>query len=434
LDDAMGNLTVKQIENAKPKDKPYKLMDGDGLQLRIAVDGIKTWLVRYMFDGKERQYRLPELYGDGDGRIGLKEAREEATHVRALARKGIDIQIKLDNERQAEVERQEVEVAQSKTLNDLFNVWVQTVDRKDGGKELRRSFTRDVFPVAGDLKLSKVQPEHIEEILKSVVKRGSNRISVTMFADLKQMFRWAGRKRAWKTLFENPTDEVELKKILPSEYEGGERTRALSEDEVRELAEKLPKSGLMPKTQIAMWLMLSCCCRIGEVVRARWEHVDLDAGVWTIPAENSKNKKVHKIFLSPVARKKFQELKEISTSEKWCFPDTTGKTYVCTKSTTKQVRDRQIVAIGRKPMTNRSKNFDALLLVGGDWVPHDLRRTGATIMQSLHVAPAIIERVLNHVEPSKLVRTYQTYDYAVEKRDAWNRLGAKLSELVPQLA
>ena len=52
----MGNLTVKQIDNAKPKDKPYKLMDGDGLQLRVAVDGIKTWLVRYMFDGKERQY------------------------------------------------------------------------------------------------------------------------------------------------------------------------------------------------------------------------------------------------------------------------------------------------------------------------------------------------------------------------------------------
>ena len=77
----MGNLTVKQIENAKPKDKPYKLMDGDGLQLRIAVDGIKTWLVRYMFDGKERQYRLPELYGDGDGRIGLKEAREQAAKM-----------------------------------------------------------------------------------------------------------------------------------------------------------------------------------------------------------------------------------------------------------------------------------------------------------------------------------------------------------------
>ena len=429
----MGNLTAKQIENTKPKDKPYKLMDGDGLQLRVAVDGIKTWLVRYMFDGKERQYRLPEFYGDGAGRIGLKEAREQAAHVRALARKGIDIQIKLDNERKAEVERLEIEVAQSKTLTDLFEDWVKNVDRKDKGKELRRSFTRDVFPIAGDLKLSSVHPEHIKKILEVVVDRGSNRISVTLFADLKQMFGWAARRRAWKKLFENPTEEVELKKILPEDYEGAERTRALSEVEVRELAEKLPKSGLLPRTQIAMWLMLACCCRIGEIIKSRWEHVDFEAGELVIPKQNAKNRKSHTIFLSPVALKKFQELKQISTNEEWCFPDKTGTTHVCMKSTTKQVRDRQMAAIGRKPMSNRTKNSDALLLVNGDWVPHDLRRTGSTIMQSLHVAPAVIERVLNHVEPSKLVRTYQTYDYADEKRDAWNRLGKRLSELVPQL-
>ena len=353
-----------------------------------------------------------------------------------MARKGIDIQIKLDNERRGEVKRQEVEVAQSKKLTDLFEEWVKTVDRKDDGKELRRSFARDVFPIAGDLKLSSVHPEHIEKILRSVVERGSNRISVTLFADLKQMFRWAARKRARKKLFENPTEEIDLKKdkISPSEYEGAERTRALNDDEVRKLAEKLPKSGLIPRTQIAMWLMLACCCRIGEVIQSRWEHVDLEAGVWVIPKENAKNRKSHTIFLSPIALKKFQELKQISTNEKWCFPDTTGTTHVCMKSTTKQVRDRKMAAIGRKPMSNRTKNSDALLLVNGDWVPHDLRRTGATIMQSLHVAPAIIERVLNHVEPSKLVRTYQTYDYVEEKRDAWNRLGKRLAELVPQIA
>ncbi|MBK7314049.1 MAG: tyrosine-type recombinase/integrase [Burkholderiales bacterium] len=64
-----------------------------------------------------------------------------------------------------------------------------------------------------------------------------------------------------------------------------------------------------------MWLMLSCCCRIGEVIQSRWEHVDLEAGVWVIPKENAKNRKSHTIFLSPVALKKFQELKEISTNE-----------------------------------------------------------------------------------------------------------------------
>ncbi len=61
LELTMGNLTVKQIDNARPKDKPCKLTDGDGLQLRIATDGARSWLVRYTLDGKERQYRLPEL-------------------------------------------------------------------------------------------------------------------------------------------------------------------------------------------------------------------------------------------------------------------------------------------------------------------------------------------------------------------------------------
>ena len=427
----MGNLTVKQIELAKAKEKPYKLMDGDGLQLRIATDGAKSWLVRYMFDGKERQYRIPELYGAGEGRFGLKEARDAATQVRTLARKGVDIQVKLRDELEAERDRRISAAAQARTFRDLFDEWVKTVDRKDGGKELLRSFTRDVFPVAGDLSLRQVHPEHIEKILRGVIERGSYRSSVTLFADIKQMFRWAARKRAWKSLFENPTDEIVLKEIMPRGYEGAERTRTLSEEEVRELADKLPTSGLMPKTQIAMWLMLSCCCRIGEVIQARWEHVDLKSGVWIIPKENAKNKTAHTIFLSTFALSQFKALKSECTSEVWCFPDTTGKTHVCMKSTTKQVRDRQMAAQGRPAMKNRAKNSHALILTNGDWVPHDLRRTGATLMQAIKIAPAIIERVLNHVEPSKLVRTYQTYDYAEEKRDAWTRLGQKLQEIVP---
>ena len=435
LELTMGNLTVKQIDNARPKDKPYKLTDGDGLQLRIATDGAKSWLVRYMLDGKERQYRLPELYGEGDGRLGLKEAREEATLIRSLARKGIDIQVKVDDERKAELDRINQVKANEKTLQNLFDEWVKTVDRKDGGKELQRSFKRDVFPTIGDYQLSKVHPEHIEKILRGVVNRGSHRSAVALFADIKQMFRWAGRKRAWKTLFENPTEEIDLRKdkILPREYEGGERTRALSEVEICELARKLPDSGLMPKTQTAIWLMLSCCCRISEVIQTRWEHVDFEKREWVIPKEHSKNRKSHTIYLSDFALNQFKALKEQASSKVWCFPDTTGKTFVCTKSTTKQIRDRQMAGQGRKPMTNRAKNADALLLTSGDWVPHDLRRTGATLMQSIKVAPAIIERVLNHVEPSKLIRTYQTYDYAEEKREAWNRLGDKLTVLLPQL-
>ena len=113
----------------------------------------------------------------------------------------------------------------------------------------------------------------------------------------------------------------------------------------------------------------------------------------------------------------------------WCYPDASGETHVCVKSTTKQIRDRQMSAMNRKPMKNRSSKADALILADGDWVPHDLRRTGATIMQSLGVTPEVIERVLNHTEPDKLKRTYQTYDYAKEKREAWRLLGERLALL-----
>ena len=88
----MGKLTVRAIENSKPKEKAYKLMDGDGLQLRVATDGHKTWLVRYAINGTERQYRLPKLYRDtgGAGFCSLQDAREEASKIRALARQGTD--------------------------------------------------------------------------------------------------------------------------------------------------------------------------------------------------------------------------------------------------------------------------------------------------------------------------------------------------------
>lgn len=60
------------------------------------------------------------------------------------------------------------------------------------------------------------------------------------------MFRWAARKQAWTSLFDNPTEEIDLRnEILPREYEGSERKRVFSEDEILELARKLPV-GLHP--------------------------------------------------------------------------------------------------------------------------------------------------------------------------------------------
>ena len=97
------------------------------------------------------------------------------------------------------------------------------------------------------------------------------------------------------------------------------------------------------------------------------------------------------------------------------------------------VGDRQIQFKNRTRLKNRV-NDNALVLSNGkhgDWTPHDLRRTGATIMQSLGISLDLIDRCQNHVlSGSKVRRHYMHHDYEQEKREAWQLLGHKLEGIL----
>lgn len=80
-------------------------------------------------------------------------------------------------------------------------------------------------------------------------------------------------------------------------------------------------------------------------------------------------------------------------------------------------------------MKNRSPLVDTLKLPEGKWTPHDLRRTGATMMGALGVLPEVVERCLNHTEQNALKRIYQRHDYREEMRAAWHLLGDRLDLL-----
>jgi integrase len=96
------------------------------------------------------------------------------------------------------------------------------------------------------------------------------------------------------------------------------------------------------------------------------------------------------------------------------------------KSINKQINDRQ----REIPMKGRSKFTDTLRLSGDHWTPHDLRRTAATIMGHCGVLSEIIERCLNHVEASKLKRTYQRQEPRQQMQEAWELLGQRLEALL----
>jgi integrase len=438
----MAKLTNKELEALTEADLGKSVQDDGGLRGRVRANSRNknrvsvTFVFRFRWQGSIRDY--PCGTWPADSMPIIRKKRDIASALVSDGKNPIE-QKKVENQAQkdataaklAEIERLKTE---SLNVKDLFDAWVTTTSRNDGGAELKRLFGRDVLPQIGEKPIKSLAEKDFRMLLDAVVKRGANRMAVMLLSDLKQMFRWAEKRQPWKRLIEdNPVEHLEARRITSDDYDGNERTRTLSIAEIKELAEKLPQAGLLKRTETAMWIMLSCCCRIGEIVRARWEHIDLDAATWVIPKENAKNKVAHTVYLSDFALPYFRQLRVLAGESVWCYPDATGKNHVCIKSTTKQIRDRQLTAQGRKPMKNRSQRADALLLSGGDWVPHDLRRTGATMMQSLGVMPETIERVLNHVEPNKLKRTYQTYDYAAEKYEAWRLLGERLSLILNPL-
>ncbi|WP_197722949.1 hypothetical protein [Cupriavidus taiwanensis] len=82
-----------------------------------------------------------------------------------------------------------------------------------------------------------------------------------------------------------------------------------------------------------------------------------------------------------------------------------------------------------KPKLNGTALTTSLCLPGGRWVPHDLRRTGATLMGELGVHSDVIKKCLNHTEENKVTRIYQRAIRQEEQMAAWQLLGERLDLL-----
>jgi integrase len=135
----MPTLTVKAINALKPRERAYKIVIDKGLQLRVAPDGIKTFLVRYTVKGceKERQYTLPKTYGEGTGQLMLASACAEAHRIRALARDGLDWPAMEDEKRRAQILAAQEKVAQPNTFGEGLREYVEKKRRAKDGLSLK---------------------------------------------------------------------------------------------------------------------------------------------------------------------------------------------------------------------------------------------------------------------------------------------------------
>lgn len=432
----MALITVKELQALTERENGKRISMGESLYgvVRTGADGAVSLHVvwRYKVGGKVRQTPIG-TWKNGSGGKSLKELRDKKDELALNLKKGIDpIQAKEADRlkkqadqieaKQTQIDRlQELAAKNARmTVRGLFELWQRTdlKKRQDGGSEALRAFERDIFPAIGSVAVADVNKTHIQGIIDNMLSRGVKRMTERVFSDLRQLFSFALDREYIEA---DPTARIKKHKI------GGsvERDRVLSEAELIEFFKLLPTSGLAATSQNALFIQLATITRIGEVLGARWEHVDFERRMWTLP--ETKNGKRHTVHLNDMALRAFEALRQHSGLTAWVFPNSRLNGPVCVKTVTKQVADRQ--RGDDAPMSGRTKQTNSLALAGGQWRPHDLRRTGATLMAELGVLPDVIERCLNHTEQSKVKRIYQRAQYEAPMREAWQRLSDRLELL-----
>lgn len=412
-----SKLTDKHLRALKPTDSEQLVGDGGGLWVRVlpaAKGGAVNFYFRFQVDGKERRYNCgsyPETT--------LAQARERRNAAKRLVKSGVDPVFKDETDRNARTAAQAAE-RMEKSVAGLFDDWKEiylSAHRKDRGREVEAIIKHDVIPVIGLLTARQVRLPHIVEVIDHIVKRGARRKANVVLSLLRQMFRHGLARGIVDT---DPTLAMSKKQA------GGKETpveRNLSTEEIAELATKLPSSGLHRRIQASIWLLLATGTRIGELLKAKWDDIDCSGKVWAIPASNSKNGRAHQVQLSAFARKQLKVLADVRSGP-YLLSGRSEKSGLSDKAVSKAIRDR----VRTEPLKRRTPKTGTLLLSGGEWSPHDLRRTMASRMGDIGIQPHVIERCLNHIQPG-IMGVYQRQEYLPERKAAFEAWGRHLARV-----
>jgi integrase len=303
------------------------------------------------------------------------------------------------------------------TVSELAKSWRENVLRsrhKDGGAKVFRAIEYDLLGEIGNQALTTVNQDQLIRILERKARTAPTRAAKAL-SWWRRMFSYAVRRQLIKS---NPLGE-----LLASDVGAGEkaRKRNLSWDELKELADKIKQAQLSPRIEAALWLLLATGCRTGELRTACKSHIDLTAREWRIP--ETKNGSPHLVHLSSFAAEQFAILFKYSSAEWVLEGDREGRP-VSEEFLRKMIGER-ISTVRRAKST---RHVGTLRLSGGTWRLHDLRRTMASRMGDLGIAPHIIEACLNHVRKG-LEGVYQRQELMRERRQAFQRWGAKLAAI-----
>lgn len=378
-------LTDTKIKALKPRAERYRVSDTGGLLLEVMPSGSRIWRYRYQQYGVRQPALTIGSYPD----ISLAAARRQRDVWAALVANG-------ESPKRA-VQKDKLE--QLNTVAAFAEAWIaeQLPGKSDSYQStMRRILAKDVLPRLGDMPLREVKPADILELCDRIKSRGAPKMALLTRNVLKRMYDFA---IARQLVDYNPAASLVARFIATEES----RTRVLSGKEIGEVLRGVYASDIRRSLKLALHLLAITMVRKTELTNSKWEEVDLEAGVWDIPAERMKRDRPHRVYLSQQAKDLLQELRNLSGQSAYLFPSSRG-------------------AVDR-PISSSTLNqaIRALTLEVQHFVLHDFRRTASTHLHEMGYPSDAIEKALAHKIPG-IKGVYNRAEYAEQRRlilQAW---------------
>lgn len=382
-------LIMKEIDNAKLKDKPYKLADSGGLCLLVAPSGAKLWRWRYRFDGREKMMALGEY-----PLVSLAVARERHLAARKLLAAGIDPMA--ERKAEAEAKQKETEAREREADNSFENVARKWWDWWAAGKSARhadyvlRRLQADVFPAFGHKFIGNVTAADIRKLMLAIEGRGARDVAKRAHETASQIFRYA---IAHEIASRNPAADFKPKDILTESKE--ENFSRVDAKELPTLLLRMVSYDGDAITRLAMRLMAYTFVRTSELIECEWAEFDLGEARWDIPAERMKMGKPHIVPLARQSVDVLRALKLLTGKGRFVFPGANDK---------------------NKPMSNNTILF-ALYRLGykGRMTGHGFRGLASTILHENNFVDEHIELQLAHLKRNKVAAAYNHAKYLSQR-------------------
>ncbi|WP_217524555.1 integrase domain-containing protein [Vibrio metschnikovii] len=376
-------LTATEVKNAKPKEKEYSLVDGQGLKLRVLPSGSKQWQLNYYrpTNGKRANLNLGR-YPD----VSLVQARKSALEAREL------IAQRIDPQEHKERKLQEHKAIHEHTFLNVSKEWFEIKKHDitpDYAVDIWRSLDLHIFPSLADTPVKQITAPQVIDLLKPIEAKGSLETVKRLAQRLNEVMNFATNCGLIQA---NPLTGIKAAFKKPKK----ENMAALTPAELPELMGAIANASIKRTTRCLLEWQLHTMTRPAEASGARWDEVDWEEKVWAIPAERMKKRREHRIPLTEQMLALLEVMKTISGHREFVFPS-----------------DRD----PKKPCNSQTANM-ALKRMGfaGRLVSHGLRSLASTTLNEQGFDRDLIEAALAHVDDNQVRSAYNRTDYLERRR------------------